>query len=91
MQEASFDTGMHDSVPMCHWCTTYMNSECVSWNVETHPLHTITPISTLMVTICPYICLSIPVYNIVTFLNLFETDFLLRYMYIHLGVSSSEC
>ena len=31
MQETSFDTGMHDSVRMFHWCTTYMymNGRCV--------------------------------------------------------------
>ena len=34
-QETSSDTGMHDTVCLCHYCTS--RTVDVSWNAEKHP------------------------------------------------------
>ena len=46
VQETSFDTGMHDSVCMCHWCTIYVNNGCVLECRDTPTSQCVTPIST---------------------------------------------
>ena len=87
-QETSCNTGMHDNARMCHLCATHMNSGCVLECRDAPTLHCVTPISTLMVTIWS-LHISVPLYC--DYSDLWcETDLLLRYMYIHIGVFSLE-
>ena len=38
-QEASSDTGMHNTVRLCHYCSSLTVDIDVSSNVEKHPHH----------------------------------------------------